>query len=313
MAKDIPDLDDQGFDHYNSLMHFYMYCDLDKAEKLAEEMMEIDFKAANMKKLRFSFANLMVFKRDYEEAMSNYQQVLKMIPDDHLRAYTMNNMAATGSYKKKSPSTENTTSADDTESIINAYKESLGLLENLPQNKLELGKQTNKFSEEARDEILSTNSIIPENYSHETEKEYLGVLTNVESGKVITNISEYLLMNENTNPQNISFWFKLGLDLYENRCPHLIDRHLILLAAFYSSNRKLRTAEELFRQALKKMKKETNYTKAMGLNMYGRMLQKHPKRRDQGMVYLQQSEQLMSILPHWYDKVDNLFLYDDKW
>lgn len=48
----------------------------------------------------------------------------------------------------------------------------------------------------------------------------------------------------------------------------------------------------------------------MALNMYGRMLLKHPKRKEQGMVYIQQSEDLVSRLPYWYDKIDSIYLLD---
>ena len=99
MIKDVPNITDKGYAHYNALLHYYFYTDLDKAEKFIEEMMAIDFQASSIRNIRFSFANFNLLKRNYDEAMSNYQKVLKMIPDDQLKAYTLNNMAVTGMYK----------------------------------------------------------------------------------------------------------------------------------------------------------------------------------------------------------------------
>ena len=196
-------------------------------------------------------------------------------------------------------------------SIVSTFKESLKLLENLPQFKVAKSKEESKFKDDYFQELFDLEHIIPPDYNHETEKHYLGLVENKDSGKVFTNISEYLLTHEKHNPNNISFWFKVGLDFYESKAPELIDRHLLLLALFYSANQKITTAETIYKSVLTKMKKDDWYQKALGLNMYGRMLLKHPKRKEQGMVYIQQSEEIMSILPHWYDKIDNIFLLNE--
>jgi hypothetical protein len=153
--------------------------------------------------------------------------------------------------------------------------------------------------------------MVPEGYSFESADQYLGLLFHPDCGKVITNISEFLLTHENKKPANISFWFKLGLDLYENMAPHQMDRHMIFMALFYSANAQYKTAENLYRGSLKKMKNDVSYSKAMGYNMYGRMLLKVPERKDHGIIYLERSEKMMTVLPHWHDKIDNVFLYDD--
>ena len=259
MIKDIPDITDKGYAFYNNLLHYYLYTDLGKAEKFIEEMMAIEFQTSNIRKIRFSFANLNLLQKNYDEAMSNYQKVLKMVPDDQLKAYTLNNMAVTGVSKldiqiKKNIISENP--QEDHMSIIRTFKESLQLFENLPQIKANIAKEESKFKKDYIAELFDFESVIPAEYNHETEKNYLGLISNKDSGRVITNISDYLLTHERVNPNNISFWFKIGLNFYENKAPELIDRHIMLLAMFYSANQKVSSAETLYKSFLSKMKKD---------------------------------------------------------
>lgn len=317
MVKNVPGVEDLGYEYFNSLLHFYIKSDLDKAEKLAKDMVDIEFKAYNIKKIRFSIANIWLFKREYENAMQNYQKVLKMIPDEQLKAYTLNNMAVTGVHQVDRANREGQSlamTAEDHREIVCTFKESISLLENLPEHKAR-GRENKSLSSLEQDslkELLDTKTVIPEDYTQDHESRYLGLITNKDSGKVITNISEYLLTHENSNPVNISLWFKIGLDLYENTAPQLMDRHLVLLGLFYAANQQIGTAEKLYKASLQKMDKDVSYTKAMAMNMYGRMLIKHPKLEQQGTYYLKQSEELMKILPHWYDKIESTFLFDDK-
>jgi uncharacterized protein YlxP (DUF503 family) len=249
--------------------------------------------------------------------MQNYQKVLKMIPDEQLKAYTLNNMAVTGVHQVDRANREGQSlamTAEDHREIVGTFKESISLLENLPEHKAR-GRENKSLSSLEQDslkELLDTKTVIPEDYTQDHESRYLGLITNKDSGKVITNISEYLLTHENSNPVNISLWFKIGLDLYENTAPQLMDRHLVLLGLFYAANQQIGTAEKLYKASLQKMDKDVSYTKAMAMNMYGRMLIKHPKLEQQGTYYLKQSEELMKILPHWYDKIESTFLFDDK-
>ena len=46
----------------------------------------------------------------------------------------------------------------------------------------------------------------------------------------------------------------------------------------------------------------------MALNFYGRMLMQNPKRETEAKEYLKQSEIIAKNMPHWYDKVDNIFM-----
>mmetsp|Transcript_28863 Transcript_28863/g.27758 ORF Transcript_28863/g.27758 Transcript_28863/m.27758 type:complete len:100 (+) Transcript_28863:1065-1364(+) len=88
-----------------------------------------------------------------------------------------------------------------------------------------------------------------------------------------------------------------------------IDRHLLILGLFYATNNKAMTAEGLYRQALDKMREETSYNKAMGLNLYGRLILKHHEKREQEATkFLKASEEMMRQLPYWYDKMSYIFL-----
>jgi tetratricopeptide (TPR) repeat protein len=305
MSQKIPDVEDNGFIFYNYLLDFYLHTDLTKAKKLSDEMLDIEFQSINVKRLKFSIANYHLFSKDYDKAMESYQKVLKLIPDENLKAFTLNNMAITGIQKHKREGLD----SDDQKSIVSTFKEAIELLENLPANKAKSPKSGN--NESMLSEIFDSHSIIPEDYSHETSQDYVGLLTNPDSGKIITNLSEFLLMHEKENPVNIAFWFKMGLDLHQNHAPTSIDRHLVLMALFYSADGQESIANDLFQQSLKKMKNQSTYTRAMGLNMYGRLLYKNPKLKERGTAYLQKSEQLMTDLPHWYDTIESAFLLRD--
>jgi hypothetical protein len=58
MVKNVSGVEDLGYEYFNSLLHFYIKSDLEKAEKLAKDMVDIEFKAYNIKKIRFSIANI---------------------------------------------------------------------------------------------------------------------------------------------------------------------------------------------------------------------------------------------------------------
>ncbi len=51
-----------------------------------------------------------------------------------------------------------------------------------------------------------------------------------------------------------------------------MDRHLVLLGLFYASKNKKMAAEGLYSEALSKMKGQENYTKAIAMNLFGRVL-----------------------------------------
>ena len=51
-----------------------------------------------------------------------------------------------------------------------------------------------------------------------------------------------------------------------------------------------------------------NYNLVMALNFYGRMLMSFPKRQREAQDYIKQSEQIAADMPHWYDKLDNIYI-----
>lgn len=94
-----------------------------------------------------------------------------------------------------------------------------------------------------------------------------------------------------------------------------------MMGLFYSTQRKNMMAEGLYRQVLDKLEhdKQTmqpSYNLVMALNFYARMLmQTNEKRVPEAKEYLAQAEKLSEIMPHWYDKIDNVFLgeFDLDW
>jgi len=151
--------------------------------------------------------------------------------------------------------------------------------------------------------------------SPEKEADFHGLLESPNVGKTITNLSEYLLLTQGMKGDidNAAFWFKLGLKYYERVKPDNIDRHLIMLALFYATRDKRMIAEGLYRQVLDRLEYDTssasiNYNLVMALNFYGRMLLANPKRESEAKEYLKQSETLGRSLPHWYDKLDNIYM-----
>mmetsp|Transcript_5565 Transcript_5565/g.9547 ORF Transcript_5565/g.9547 Transcript_5565/m.9547 type:complete len:82 (+) Transcript_5565:1298-1543(+) len=76
----------------------------------------------------------------------------------------------------------------------------------------------------------------------------------------------------------------MGLKYFEKSNPQQIERQLILLGLYNSSLGKSRDAEVLYRQAIEKMEREKNfcYTLMMAKNLYGRLLLRDPKRKQEG-------------------------------
>mmetsp|Transcript_47214 Transcript_47214/g.34516 ORF Transcript_47214/g.34516 Transcript_47214/m.34516 type:complete len:208 (-) Transcript_47214:63-686(-) len=116
-----------------------------------------------------------------------------------------------------------------------------------------------------------------------SDEDIYASLRNHMSGKALANLSEYYLETEGNdrNSKNAGFWFRLGLKYFDRFPSPEMDRHLLLLGLFYASNKQVLTAEGLYNQALDKLKGEPpSYTKAMGLNLYGRLILKHHERRE---------------------------------
>ena len=86
---------------------------------------------------------------------------------------------------------------------------------------------------------------------------------------------------------------------------------MLLLGLFYASNKKVMTAEGLYSEALQKLKDEDSFTKVMGLNLYGRLILKHHEQREkEATQYLKTSEEMAKRMPHWYDKLQYIYLPD---
>lgn len=303
MAKTIPDVEDNGFDYHNSLLEFYLQTDLVKAKGYINDLLEEDFSTQNLKRVRFSLANYHLLNQEYSIASEEYRKILKLVPDDRLKGQIFNNMNISDIRLAEGSPISEVKQKD----FIAIFKESISILEDIPQVKKH-SPQTD-IEKEITKEILDLKTIVPKDYSTENIDRYTGVLKNRESGKVITNIAEFLLFHSQ-NSQDLSFWFKFGLDFHQTTSPDTIDRFLVYLAVFYSSTGQVQIAEKLFTEVLNKMDQEFSYTKAMGMNMYGRMLTKDPNRKQQAMSILEQSEGLTSILPHWYNNLENIFTLD---
>lgn len=109
--------------------------------------------------------------------------------------------------------------------------------------------------------LFDQTSKMPADFSSENEEEYFSLLTKKECGPILTNISELalessILTSEDAQSQNqkvAAFWFRTGLKFYEKNSPDEIERHLVLLALFYYSNKKNMLAEGMFRQVLEKV------------------------------------------------------------
>jgi hypothetical protein len=123
----------------------------------------------------------------------------------------------------------------------------------------------------------------------------------------MTNLSEYLLENSD---EAAGFWFRYGLKYYEQQAPDQMERHLLLLGLFYATKNKKMAAEGLYSEALNKMKDDTNMTKALGLNLMGRVLMSSTdaRRKDQAVKLLKESEDMTSKLPFWWDKLEHMML-----
>jgi len=60
------------------------------------------------------------------------------------------------------------------------------------------------------------------------------------------------------------------------------------------------------------MEEEENrcFSLVMAKNMYGRLLIRDPKRKEAGVLHLQQSESLARNMPHWWDHLDHIIVSD---
>ena len=120
------------------------------------------------------------------------------------------------------------------------------------------------------------------------------------------------MTKKDTNPLHLSFWFKVGMDLYKNRAPNNINKHLILLAIFYSANEEYKMADNLFQSALSSMKSDLSHSKILGLNMYGRMLIKNQETKQKGFELVKISEDMAKDGIGFDYKTENLFFDIDK-
>lgn len=149
------------------------------------------------------------------------------------------------------------------------------------------------------------------------EPQYFNCLKSPESGKILTNLSEFLMealldKKDDILPRDVAFWFRLGLRYYEANAPDQMERHLVLLGLFYAANGKHTTAEGLYREAISKLEGDYNlcYSLVMAKNLYGRLLLKDPKRGNEATRQLKESEDLAKTLPYWWNHADHVFVQD---
>lgn len=78
--------------------------------------------------------------------------------------------------------------------------------------------------------LVAHDQMMPSDFNTQTEEKYFSLLQSKNLGKVLTNISEYLLELEGmdgkskvrlnfVNAQNPAFWFRLGLKYFESVSP----------------------------------------------------------------------------------------------
>ncbi len=123
------------------------------------------------------------------------------------------------------------------------------------------------------------------------------------SSKTITNITEKLFERGDQYLKASGFWMKAGL---QNKINHNLPRHLIICSLIYSQLGQTMIAEGMYRSSIELLKsnhdKESQVNLSLCLNMYGRLIARDPKRKDEGMKLIEKSERIdyessMTLLP----------------
>ena len=192
IARILPEVEDNGFIFYINLLNFYIQYDLERAKELANEMLEIDFSIDSLHRIKFSIGNIHCLSDEYDEAIKEYQKVLKLFPKPILKAQLLNNMAMTNIYRSNSIK-EREKTYDEQQGykyIISNFKEAMQLFETLNESEKEGNDDSIELqiSSEVLNDILNQDNLIPDYYTPEKENQFFGHMKNMNSAKVITNL-----------------------------------------------------------------------------------------------------------------------------
>eukprot|EP00347_Sterkiella_histriomuscorum_P014449 403360823 len=301
------------FSAQKNLLIYYTYTNLDKALDLGNRLMADidDTLPVYSKELCFLTGKHSKIKSKLIALRYDTQSLIQIL------AYTLNNLACTSWFHIKEVSKTKTipemtkekeSALQDSKHIVSNFKDCIEILEDLHHDKNSLKRSVDEL--QLLQSLVSKDHTIPKDYSFDNEELYFTLLKSKEEGKALSNISEYLLETESFkgDSRNAGFWFRLGMKYFETIDPQHMDRHLILLGLFYASNGKLVTAQDIYSQALDKMRDDVSYTKVMGMNLYGRMLMKNKETQEEAGKYLRLSEKAGAMLPYWYYKIEQLYI-----
>ena len=155
-------------------------------------MLEIDFSIDSLHRIKFSIGNIHCLSDEYDEAIEEYQKVLKLFPKPILKAQLLNNMAMTNIYRSNSIK-EREKTYDEQQGykyIISNFKEAMQLFETLNESEKEGNDDSIELqiSSEVLNDILNQDNLIPDYYTPEKENQFFGHMKNMNSAKVITNL-----------------------------------------------------------------------------------------------------------------------------
>lgn len=174
--------------------------------------------------------------------------------------------------------------------------------------KLSLNIKENKNNGINEDKMVKTTLFLDnDKFSPEKndEEDILEFLKSENTIKTISNISEILFTLEKN--KETGFWLKCGLINKAN-----IARHLIITALVYSQLGQTMIAEGMYRQCINIIKDnpsfENNCNYSFCLNMYGRLLIRDLKRKEEGEKMLIDSEKIQYY--DWYKTLTKLYYFD---
>ncbi|CDW84277.1 UNKNOWN [Stylonychia lemnae] len=307
------------FANQKNLLIYYTYTDLAKAEQLGQRMLqdlEETLPAYNKELCHLTGVSKNLYRNCLKQSPKPLLEGIN-ISFYMILAHTLNNLACaswqhyTTEMKVKTIpeiTKEKEIAIQDNKHTLTYFKDAIEKLETLHYDKLGLKRTLDEY--QLMENLIDKDHAVPKDLSSDNQELYFSLLKSKDVGKVISNISEYLLDQEGSKGEqkNPGFWFKFGLNYYEKIDPEHIDRHLILLGLFYASSGDTKTAEMLYGQALEKMQGDISFTKVMGMNLYGRLLIKNKKREQEATKYLSLSERIGTRLPYWYDRIEYLYI-----
>lgn len=153
--------------------------------------------------------------------------------------------------------------------------------------------------------FLDNDLLTPEKSIESNEDDIISVLKSESVIKTITNIAEILFTLEKN--KDTGFWLKCGLINNAN-----ISRHLIITSLVYSQLGQTMIAEGMYRQCLNIIKDnpslENNCNLSFCLNMYGRLLLRDLKRKEEGEKMIVESEKIQYY--DWYKTLTKMYYFN---